>query len=183
MPQANPPMFTNVLKIGDLENVGSGMGIKKGGASGPKNNPVMAGDWHFQSRTNGLRLHYGTFHALEDMTFSFELPPGLSLTMVFDGSLQFALSSHVYEMGKKFKPAECCGFAIDRPEVITRQLQKNDFVKKVNVFAEKDWLLACCQSRTEIKQLERVFHQHAQPKIWRPSSTILQTAGNIAQYG
>lgn len=163
----------------------TGMGLKSGivHGRGDTDEDALSGSWSFQSRKNGIRMHCGSFRSLKDMTMFFELPPGLSLTLVFEGSVRFAMGASNYTLGKTFQPVEAAGFSVARPEVITRHFTRGECVKKLNVFVERDWLESFCHCEKERNDLSRVFSASGQIKRWRPDLKTLAAADNLMNLG
>lgn len=172
---------TQTMLYRDLGQAYLSMGLDKGYIKGcsNQNEEVLKGSWVFANRANGLRMHYGTFQSMNDLTVSFELPPGMSFTIVFDGSLNFAIGPYQYTLGEKINPVECSGFSVSQPEIVTRQISKNDYVRKLNLFAEREWLENYCSCKEDYQRLNRAFQEHARAKFWRPSIQLMHAANHV----
>lgn len=170
--------ITQTMLFSDLGHTNLTMGLDKGYVKGcsNQNEEVLKGSWVFANRANGLRVHYGTFRSMNDLTVSFELPPGMSFTIIFDGSLNYAVGPYQYTLGEKFSPVECSCFSVSRPEIVTRQITKSDYVRKINLFAEREWLENFCTTKEDYECLNRAFQDHAQTKFWQPSRQLMLVA-------
>lgn len=176
---------TRTMLFHELGLTNTRMGLDKSYARGcsNQNDEVLKGSWVFKNKRNGLRMHYGTFQSLRDLTVSFELPPGISFTIIFEGSLSFALGPKQYTLGENFTPVECSSFSVSRPEIVSRKITRNEYVRKLNVFAEREWLERLCNSTSDYECLNRAFQKHACAKFWKPSSQLLRAAKQVMQQG
>ena len=173
------------LRRKELELLSSDMGVKpelRNGSVG-KCSDVLTGSWEFHSRENTVKLHYGTFKALHDISVSFKLPPGLSLTIMFEGALDIVIGTHPYTIGTPYGLARCAAFCVARPEVVTRHQSSLKSVHKLNLFVERDWLQSFCKSPDEINCLNQIFKQPCILNQWLPDKHVLATASKIMRPG
>lgn len=113
----------------------------------------IKGDWHFVMISPGLELHGGDSIEVRDDRFVVELPPGLSLTLLFGGSVDFAIGGRFCELIAQENAIQCCGFFLSQPEVLTRQLHRDRRVSKLTLFITLNWLETHCpQLLTELEQ-------------------------------
>ncbi|MDO6459420.1 helix-turn-helix transcriptional regulator [Granulosicoccaceae sp. 1_MG-2023] len=104
----------------------------------------LNGDWHFIKLAPGLDIHGGVSVETRDDRFVVELPPGISLTLLFEGSLDFAIGGQFCELRACEDAVQCCGFFLNSPDVLTRQLHRNRRISKLTLFITSDWLAQHC---------------------------------------
>lgn len=138
------------------------------------NTDLIGGLFNYRNYFGGLSLHGGRFTELQDLKNCFELPPGISFNLVFEGSVDFVLAGTQHRLTKlEHQALTCYGIAIARPELMTRQLHKGATVGKLNIFAERDWLESRCRSGAERARLDALFELHGTVSHWEASSETL----------
>lgn len=142
-------------------------------------NIALQGHWSFRTISNGLSMHYGEVSELTDMSVSAKLPPGLSFNLIFSGEVNLSLSGKPYCLGQKIKPVECSAFAIARPTIMVRHLQRGAHFRKLNLFAEQSWLEERCTDQKQVQMLARIFCRHCELQHWQPSVKTIEVANGI----
>jgi len=142
---------------------------------------VLDGSWSYFSQCRGLYIHYGEFEELEDLSFSLELPAGLSFNLVSSGSVSFAIGGRQYVLGETFKPVECASFALMHADVLTRHMRKGQHVRKLNIFVDKHWFMERNGHILDPDRIDHLFAEHAKTRFWRPSKEILRVAKRFAE--
>ena len=129
-------------------------------------NVVMRGRFAFRNH-GGLSVHCGHGVETRNLSSMAELPPGLSFNLLFRGSVDFSLGGRRYRLGARdLSPVECSGFALSRPEMMTRFTRSGAYVDKLNIFVQQSWLQQRCQSEAGTVQVQRLFARHAIPHFW-----------------
>ena len=153
------------------------------GAAVSKQGGVIKGRWSLYGEGRGLSMHCGDFEELSDVSSSLELPAGLSLTLIMGGQVSFALGARQHTIGQQIRPVECACFALAKPDVLTRYMQKGQKVCKLNVFVERTWLERRFSSAAESTQLEQIFRQHAALSRWQPSAEAVALCQGLLAMG
>ena len=164
--------FTN-LKIDDLNKLGdyTHNTTQKKRLNNDKN--VMKGHLFYQFLGKGLSMHFVDMKEIENISFSNQTPAGISFNLVYQGKIDFTLGNHHHEIHSNKNKPTCGCFALNKPEMRTRHTNKDMQVKKINVFAEKKWLLDRAQNKQERDILNRAFNAHSQLMTWQASNASL----------
>jgi len=93
---------------------------------------------------------------------------------VYKGRVDFTLGDHRYSIDGDKEPPVCGSFALNQPEMRTRHTNKGMCVKKVNIFAEKAWLLERSNDPYYQKMLDLAFSTHGKLFTWQPNEKVNQ---------
>jgi AraC-like DNA-binding protein len=142
---------------------------------------VMKGEFVSRRHCGGLSLHGGEITELQNLSNCFELPSGISFTFLFEGAIDFALAGKKYRMSEMQEPhgLSCSSIILSDPEVLTKYMSKNRKICKLNLFVERSWLEARCNSREDTLQLSRLFQQHAVVTSWVPTKDMVALARSL----
>ncbi len=170
----------NSLKIEDLNRLGDYTHTRSDSQQALNQGAeVMLGNWSYQLLGEGLGMHYVDMEEIEDISFSNQSPAGLSFNLVYQGNIEFTLGSHLHRISAKNDQPICGCFALNRPEMRTRHTQKGMYVKKVNVFAEKKWLIERFQTEQDRVMLDKALSAHAKLITWQPSTAVYQVVSEL----
>ena len=140
---------------------------------------VMQGSWSYQILSDGLGMHYVDMEEVEDISFSNQCPAGIVFNLVYEGKIEFTVGNHHYHQEAEKDQPICGCFALNKPEMRTRHTNKGVRVRKINVFAEKKWLMNHCRADIDKRKLNQVFTAHAQLITWQPSDTVNQIVSEL----
>lgn len=135
---------------------------------------LLEGNWRCFGEGLGISMHCGDFEELTDNSHSLELPVGLSLSVIFSGRVAFSLAGQKHILGESIQPIECACFALARPDVLTRHMQRGCRVCKVNVFIEKAWLSERFPQHAGRGHWQSLFTHHATLYRWQPDEQTVQ---------
>ncbi|WP_022952898.1 AraC family transcriptional regulator [Leucothrix mucor] len=148
-------------------------------SNGP--HPLIQGHFAYQNTHEGLAIHYGELTELNTASIANELPAGLSINLMFEGEIQFALADQQYTLGMNHPDFECSLFVLTQPEILTRHFQQGMTIKKLNIFVELSWLKKRCCTPSQVAQLNQLFNSHAQLNRLQTSPDILAVASELIQ--
>lgn len=168
------------LKVSDLKKQGAYTRSTSPNAVLDHNQDVMQGKWSYQLFGHGLSMHYVDMEEIEDVSFSSQIPAGISFNIVYQGDISFTLGDHHYNL-KAQKPGQavCSCYAIKQPEMLTRHTQKGMWVRKVNVFSEKKWLVDRTSNDEDLQKINQLFSTNGQLLTWQPSDQINQIVADL----
>ena len=170
----------NALKIEDLNRIGV-YTHSRSTCDQPltQKAQVMQGSWSYQILSDGLGMHYVDMEEVEDISFSNQCPAGIVFNLVYEGKIEFTVGNHHYHQEAEKDQPICGCFALNKPEMRTRHTNKGVRVRKINVFAEKKWLMNHCRADIDKRKLNQVFTAHAQLITWQPSDTVNQIVSEL----
>lgn len=170
------------MSLSDLKLIGADTKTIVGMSTSPPNNAcVMQGDFCFRTLPHGLSLHGGQITELQNIKSSFELPPGLSFNIIFDGTMNFVVSGHGYHIEVPNQAAICACIVANHPETITRHIRRGNKLHKLNLFAEKRWLEARAQGQNQSAELLTLFETSSMVQQWQPSAVIVKKAKRLLE--
>ena len=176
--------LANVLYWQDFLKLSSQMGFSSFRNTRMKNSDeIVRGNMRCRRFPGGMSVHYGTIEELQDASNSSELPPGISFNLVLEGDALFALSGqrHQLRSNEKLLEPECCTLVLDKPEVMTRFIQRNNKLTKINIFLEKTWL----EDRISVKGATDCllnFSQSSAVIHWSPSSELVKMGWELLDF-
>lgn len=136
---------------------------------------VLKGRWCVHGEGPGLVMHCGEYEELSDVSQTLELPAGLSLSIVFEGRVDFALGGRRLHLGGHADTrVQCACYALDRPEMLTRFMRRGQKVRKLNLFVERAWLEQRLAHGGESAFLHRFFSHSGSLDRWEPSASVLE---------
>ena len=162
----------------DRLNQGLGYNSKVLGSTETRTD-LLSGALHMQRFPGGLSMHCARVRELKDASVFVELPAGLSFNIVFSGQVDFSVGGQRHQLGATGHPVECSTIVLERPEVMTRHLQHDACITKVNVFVERDWLQQRYNSPRAREQLQRWFQRHAAVHQWEASEKLANLASPL----
>lgn len=138
---------------------------------------VLKGLFHHHFDRHGLSVHAGNLIEMANRTSFAELPPAISLTILFDGKVSFSLGSQCYQLGCLGEGnVECSAFIINQPEMLSRHFERGMHVNKLNIFIERQWLEERATTTAEKQYIQRLFRSHAAFYHWQASDTVAKLA-------
>lgn len=138
---------------------------------------IMDGHFSFNYHHNGLSIHCVRAKELQNISTSLELQPGLSFNLIFKGQVNFSLAGQTYQLGhSNLQKVECTAISIQRPEILTRYMQQDMEVHKVNLYVQRSWLEQHCKMPQHLQQIEQLFQNHAKVHSWSASKSLIKKA-------
>ncbi|GGP59392.1 helix-turn-helix domain-containing protein [Shewanella saliphila] len=159
-----------------------------------KHEILAIGKLNFCHLPNGIQIHTCDVIENQQATSSVELLPSLHINILFDGQVRFSLGQHSYhfESNKLNSPLEtskangspCVVFfnLLNRPELFTRHLHKQQRVKKLSISIDKSWLLERCQNKQDIQNIEQIFSNKNQVLQLMHTSMWFESAQKMMNY-
>jgi len=140
---------------------------------------ILKGLFHHHFDRHGLSVHAGNLIEMSDRTSFAELPPAISMTILFDGKVSFSLGSQRYQLGCLGEGSvECSAFIINQPEVLSRRFECGMHVNKLNIFIERQWLEQRATTPDERHHIQQLFHDHAAFYHWQASDVVAKLASD-----
>jgi AraC-like DNA-binding protein len=140
---------------------------------------VLKGMFHHHFDRHGLSVHAGNLIEMANRTSFAELPPAISMTILFDGKVSFSLGSQRYQLGCLGEGSvECSAFIINQPEMLSRHFERGMHVNKLNIFIERQWLEERATTPDERQHIQQLFHDHATFYHWQASDTVAKLASD-----
>ena len=141
---------------------------------------LLKGRFFFLNLENGLSSHGGSVLELENVKTVFELPAGISINLIFEGSIEFILNGQVFSLANH-TPDTALGsvISVNRNEAITRQMKQGQRVSKLNLFVEKHWL----DRRFSTSEVSYLLKDHASVKTWTPPAKAVRLAQELIALG
>ena len=140
---------------------------------------VLKGLFHHHFDRHGLSVHAGNLIEMADRTSFAELPPAISMTILFDGKVSFSLGSQRYQLGCLGEGrVECSAFIINQPEMLSRRFERGMHVNKLNIFIERQWLEERATTPDERQHIQQLFQAHAAFYHWQASDVVAKLASD-----
>lgn len=175
------------VSTGDLQimssQTGSGHRLRAEQAS----SAVMQGDFFFRSLGQGVSIHGADVTELQNAENAVELEPCLSINLLFRGEVSFCLGGQSFRMGNSSGDSaepclECFALILNRTDVMTRYLVKNQRVRKLNLSVSRSWLEARCHTPIEKRQLALLFSSHGVLQYWSASLQQKELAEKLMRF-
>ena len=141
---------------------------------------VLEGDFVLKRHHSGILVHASDAVERQDTQVSFELPAGLSATLLLEGELAFRVDQTHYHL----EASSLSGFALvcDQPRELQRELRQGRRLRKVNVSVPKAWLYQYCgDDEHACRCIDQLFatHQASCFSEWAVSSDLTALAEQI----
>ena len=141
---------------------------------------VLEGDFVLKRHHSGILVHASDAVERQDTQVSFELPAGLSATLLLEGELAFRVDQTRYHLDAN----TLSGFALvcDQPRQLHRELRQGRRLRKVNVSVPKAWLYRYCSDDEHARRcIDQLFATHESSCFseWPVSSDLSALAEQI----
>lgn len=117
---------------------------------------LLKGKLSFDKLPSGISIHCADIIETQEATSSAEIPAGLSINVLIEGHVDFALGSQRYQIATNEKPMLFV-LSTPSPQVFTRFLHKGEQTKKLNISLTKSWLVQRCQSREDHETIDKIL--------------------------
>lgn len=136
------------------------------------NEQIVTGDLSFVPLSNGLKVHYSDVIENSNSHTTAEIEPSISFNILFSGEVSFALSNNKFTFEAHKKPLLFIN-VLNESQVFTRFFIKDNLVQKLNITADKSWILARCATDEQRQQVENLFIQSQSVYKWQCSKQML----------
>ncbi|MCV6615401.1 MAG: helix-turn-helix transcriptional regulator [Cellvibrionaceae bacterium] len=119
--------------------------------------PLMAGKFAYESFAPGLSMHYCDVVEQQDSQNQLQLPAGLSFNIMFAGRIDYTFADQRLCLAPIDEQVSCSAIINADAEMLSRNLHRGMHIKKVNVFVERQWLLAHCHGAEDEALLQGIF--------------------------
>lgn len=144
------------------------------------NEVVLKGLFHHHFDQKGLSVHVGNLIEMYDRTSYAELPPAISITILFQGTVSFSLGAERYQLGNLDEGSvECSAFILNQPEILGRHFKRGMHVRKLNLFIERQWLEERAKTEIEKCRIEQLFRLHTRFHYWHASDAVIALANAL----
>lgn len=142
---------------------------------------LMQGEFSLAQQVSGIWIHVNRVLELQDATSTFELPPGLSFTFVFEGEAKFSMANreHSFKACDNSKKIECSAICIAQDEIISRKIYKGESVYKLNISIDKANLESRCKSTEDHLEINQLFAIHGAIYQWQVSAKLRKLIVNL----
>lgn len=170
------------LTVDDLKMQGGYFSAKdKASKHADNESGIMEGHWSRLDLTEGLSMHYVDMEEVDEVSFTNQTTSGISFNLVYEGRVDFTLGDNRYSIESSPDAPVCGGFSLNQPEMRTRHTNKGMRVKKVNIFAEKKWLLDRSHDPDYQKMVDMAFSTHGQLFVWQPNAKVNYIMDDLIQ--
>jgi AraC-like DNA-binding protein len=138
----------------------------------------IKGDLQFFSLPCGFNIHYGEITENTDFHSTSEMNACMSINILFEGEVSFALSGQKFEFKTIDDPLLFVNI-INSKDIFTRFFVKNRKSKKLNITVNKEWLIDRCTSQTQREQVKNIFLDTRVVKHWQCPDEILSMARTL----
>lgn len=139
--------------------------------------PIMCGDFRHITFPDGLAIHSIDAIEKQHTNSSMELGPCLSFNFIFQGQVHYSFGGKKYLLGQLTpnENIECSAIVNNTHEMLSRQMQAEMPVRKLNIYVEKHWLINRFQSKNDLNRLSKIF-SHQGIYHWEPGKQTLSHA-------
>lgn len=146
----------------------------------PTGNPYLHGHFSSLRTASGVGLHSIDAEERVDAQHDIWLEPGISLSVLLEGSVRFTLNGQHYHYEATVNQARAFAMLVPRRSAWTRQLKAGNRLRKTNIFLPESWL----KERQHLSQhyqnlFESLSIQPARAFQWQASNTTSQCAEKI----
>jgi len=109
--------------------------------SGSGNNNVLQGSFMLARYDSGMMIHTCDSTELADVDSEFELPPGIGVTAILNGELEFFANGerHYFDVRDSRTP-QCFALFGNQPRTLKRCVRQGRYLRKINVSVDSSWL-------------------------------------------
>lgn len=151
-------------------------------ASDSKIDQLLTGRFHFHRYNDGISTHVSNTKELQNSSNFVELPAAISFNILFEGSINISLANEAYQLGLSHGEAvECSAIIAPHPELLTRYIKKDMYVRKLNLFVERSWLEKKCKNINNYSLINKLFHRKTTFLSWKASNKVVTLASQIIQ--
>lgn len=168
---------TDDIFVKELQKLQSSVGFSENIHGLKKQEPVMSGHFCCHTFQDGLSMHATKAVERQDTSNAMELPSGLSFNFVFRGEIAFNFGNNHYLM-KGGDNIQCTAIVNNSPELMTRFMQQDMLIHKLNIFVEENWLAARCKSPEDIEMLRSIFSAKS-VYTWEPDARTIEKAKQL----
>ncbi|WP_020410148.1 helix-turn-helix domain-containing protein [Hahella ganghwensis] len=147
----------------------------------PPTSQMMDGKYIMARYASGMLVHANDVMELTSLDTVFEKPPGLTVSIILGGEIEFWLNSRHQYIHTETRP-KTYGFAIaaQEPYQIRRCLRQGRYLRKVNISVDQGWLERqfgdCLLSQKEVSCLFTEPHRYWQ---WQASARLAELSEQI----
>ena len=147
-----------------------------------KEDVIATGKLSFVNRMDGVSLHYCDMHEANTGKSTVSLSACLSFNFLLEGHVSFQLNNHEYQFDTKHKKPICFVNVITESTLFCRFLKQHNYVRKLNITIEKEWLSKRCVTAVEKQLLSELFNAGAKVYPLAVTPDILVQVQELAAY-
>jgi AraC-like DNA-binding protein len=141
-------------------------------------------DIGFSHHFGEIKIQINRLTETQDMSTLSERPPGLTINILFEGEVDFALGNEMHYLGRRYPNAvECSAYVLAHSEIFTRYQKAGRTIAKMNISVDYSWLISRCTSPLQHQQVEHLFQYHAVVSHWPACDRVIELANLLMNNG
>ena len=150
--------MTTSIYVDDLSYALQKIGLESRQQTSAEQTHLAQGDLSFIELQKGLYLHRADIIENSHTSSSAILPAGFHVTVLLAGTVSFRVAQKRYQFSADKGPVAFINI-LNKQDIFTRFMQKNQHVKKVTLSCERSWLLQKVLNEQACEQIDsQLFH-------------------------
>jgi AraC-like DNA-binding protein len=134
---------------------------------------LAQGDLSFIELQKGFYLHRADIIENSHSSSSTILPAGFSITVLFTGTVSFRVAQKRYQFSADKGPVAFINI-LNKQDIFTRFMQKNEHVKKVTLSCERSWLFEKMHNEQAREKINKQLFHNQNVYIMPLTTALLQ---------